>query len=115
MSFWKFLDRRVDEQIQEAMDRGEFENLPGKGKPLNLEEDAHVAPELRMAYRILKRAGIPPEEVILAKGAAGLREKLLSDASLTEEEKTQIRRKIALLDMEYNMRVERFRKQYSGY
>ena len=114
MSFWKFLDKRVDDQIQEAMSRGEFDNLPGKGQPLNLEEDAHVAPELRMAYRMLKRAGIPPEEVLLAKGVAGLREKIL-DPSLTDEERTQIRRKIALMDVEYSLRVERFRKQFSGY
>ncbi len=30
----------IEEQIQEAVARGEFDNLPGTGKPLNLEDDA---------------------------------------------------------------------------
>ncbi|MFC3041747.1 DUF1992 domain-containing protein [Virgibacillus xinjiangensis] len=48
----------VEERIKKAMDQGEFDNLPGKGKPLNLEEDLQgLSPELRMGYRILKNAG----------------------------------------------------------
>jgi hypothetical protein len=115
MSVFKFLYKRVEEQIQEAMEKGEFDNLPGKGKPLNLEEDQHIAPELRMAYRMLKNANIPPEEVMLAKGVQGLREQLLADPDMSPREKLEIRRKIALMDVELQMKIERFRKQYGGY
>jgi len=65
--------KRVEDLINEAIANGEFDNLKGKGKPLDLEEDQHIPPELRMAYRMLKRAGIPPEEVMLARNANGLR------------------------------------------
>ena len=114
MSIFKFMQRRVEEQIQESMDRGEFDNLPGKGKPLNLEEDQHVAPELRMAYRILKNANIPPEEVLLARGVNSLREQLLNDPDMPPEKKIEIRRKIALMDLELQMKIEQFRKSYCG-
>ena len=44
----------VDKQIREAEERGEFDNLPGRGKPLRLEEwDA----EWGIAYHVLKQAG----------------------------------------------------------
>ena len=57
----------VERRIMEAMDRGEFDNLPGKGQPQQLDDDAGVPPELRMAYKILKNSGCPPPEVQLKK------------------------------------------------
>ena len=49
--------RNIDEQIRQAMQRGDFDDLPGKGKPLDLGENPHVDPGWRMAYRILKENG----------------------------------------------------------
>ena len=52
----------AEKRIQEAMSQGQFDNLPGKGKPLEFEDDSMVPEDLRMAYKILKNAGfIPPE------------------------------------------------------
>mgnify|MGYP000940652764 CR=1 FL=1 len=52
----------VEEKIKEAVNKGEFDNLPGKGKPLNLTEDMPgLSPELRMAYKVLKNAGFLSE------------------------------------------------------
>ncbi len=52
----------VEQKILEAQERGEFDNLPGHGKPLVLEDDSHIPEELRIAYRILKNADcLPPE------------------------------------------------------
>ena len=81
MSFQK----NVDQEIEEAIARGEFDNLPGKGKPLDL--DAHFAtPEdLRMGYSILKSADILPEEMELLKQIEGLKKSL--DSSTTEIER----------------------------
>lgn len=53
----------AEQRIIEAQERGEFDDLPGAGAPLELEDLSHVAPELRMAYKILKNAGCVPEEV----------------------------------------------------
>ncbi|MFC2947430.1 DnaJ family domain-containing protein [Virgibacillus sediminis] len=53
----------VEERIKKAMDEGEFDDLPGKGKPLDLKEDLQgLSPELRMGYKILKNAGYIDEE-----------------------------------------------------
>ena len=62
------LDNIVEARISEAAERGDFDDLPGAGQPLALEPDEpFVAPELRMAYRILKNAGFVPEEVRLRR------------------------------------------------
>ena len=51
------IPRNIDEQIRQAMQRGEFDDLPGKGKPLDLSENPHEDPGWRIAYRILKENG----------------------------------------------------------
>ena len=53
----------AEQRIREAQARGEFDGLPGQGQPLELEDLTNVAPELRMAYKILKNAGLVPEEL----------------------------------------------------
>ena len=57
------LDPLVEARIERALERGELTDLPGQGRPLSLEDDTCVAPELRLAYRILKNAGYVPEEI----------------------------------------------------
>lgn len=47
----------AEQRIREAMERGDFDDLPGKGRPLNLDEDANVPDELKMAYKLLKNGG----------------------------------------------------------
>ena len=49
--------RNIDEQIRQAVQRGEFDNLPGKGKPLDLSHNPHEDPSWRTTYRILKENG----------------------------------------------------------
>lgn len=56
------IDQWVEKHIKEAQENGEFDNLPGSGLPLILDDDSGVPEELRTAYRILKNAGyLPPE------------------------------------------------------
>lgn len=57
----------AEQKIREAIRNGEFDNLPGKGKPLSLEDLSHIPEELRASYIILKNAGILPEEMQLEK------------------------------------------------
>ena len=61
------LDALVEARIERAIGRGELNDLPGQGRPLSLDDDACVAPEIRLAYRILKNAGFVPEEVELRR------------------------------------------------
>lgn len=57
------LDAHIDRKIEDARRRGEFDNLPGTGQPLDLDEDLSVPPEVRMANRILKNSGFVPAEL----------------------------------------------------
>ncbi|GGJ96122.1 DUF1992 domain-containing protein [Lentibacillus kapialis] len=53
----------VEEKIRESIENGDFDNLPGKGKKLNVRDELPgLSPELNQAYKILKNAGFVPEE-----------------------------------------------------
>src|SRR5579859_4881248 len=56
----------IEEQIQEAVARGEFNNLAGTGKPLNLEDNSQAG-DKTSAYRLLKQNGYAPPEIELLK------------------------------------------------
>ena len=64
MNFWEKL---AEERIQQAAREGAFENLPGQCQPLALEEDSHINPELRLAYKALSMAGYVAPEVELRR------------------------------------------------
>ncbi|MGB9301178.1 MAG: DUF1992 domain-containing protein [Anaerolineae bacterium] len=51
----------VEGKIREARDKGLFDDLAGKGRPLNLSTNPSVKPEWETAYRILKTSGFAPE------------------------------------------------------
>ena len=56
------LDALAERRIREALERGEFDDLPGAGKPLALDDEPLVPEDLRAAYRVLRNAGfVPPE------------------------------------------------------
>ena len=78
------VDQIVERKIAEAVERGDFDALPGAGRPLEIEEDLLVPAELRVAYRLLKNAGYVPDEV---KVFAEIRsaEQLLMKAGNDEE------------------------------
>ncbi|TAK00010.1 DUF1992 domain-containing protein, partial [bacterium] len=62
---WSFFHRIVEEKIVEAQRSGAFDNLPGKGKPLELEDLSWMPEDLRVAYHVLKNAHVLPPEVEL--------------------------------------------------
>jgi hypothetical protein len=64
---WSYFTRIVEERIREAQQKGAFDNLPGKGKPLELEDLSAVPEDLRMSYHILKNAHVLPPEAELQK------------------------------------------------
>lgn len=66
------LDAIAEQRILRARDAGEFDALPGAGKPLEMDDDSMVPEQLRVAYRILKNAGFVPPEVEALKEAASL-------------------------------------------
>ena len=57
------LDAIAEERIRNAQAEGVFNNLPGEGSPLALDDDPLIPEELRAAYRVLKNSGFVPAEV----------------------------------------------------
>jgi DnaJ family protein C protein 28 len=54
-------DRIIEEKIREAQAEGKFNNLPGAGRPLNLDDDPFEDPEWAAANRLLKNSGFRPD------------------------------------------------------
>jgi DnaJ family protein C protein 28 len=50
----------IDRLIRESMERGEFDDLPGSGEPIDLAENPYEKPELRSVHRLLRNAGFAP-------------------------------------------------------
>jgi hypothetical protein len=61
--FWRI----AEERILDAQRAGVFDDLPGKGKPLQLEDLSWVPEDLRVGYHILKNAHVLPPEAELMK------------------------------------------------
>jgi hypothetical protein len=59
--------RIAEQRILEAQRAGAFDNLPGKGKPLELEDLSWVPDDLRIGYLVLKNANVLPPEAELLK------------------------------------------------
>ena len=85
----------IERRIREAQASGEFDDLPGQGQPLELDDAALVPAEMRMAYRLLKNAGYVPEEVAIRREIASL-EQLAVRAEIAEGQDEAIDRAAAL-------------------
>jgi DnaJ family protein C protein 28 len=57
LKHWESL---IDKKIREAMEQGEFDNLAGKGEPIDLSENPFEDPDWRTAHRLLRNAGFAP-------------------------------------------------------
>jgi len=97
-------DRIVEALIKEAMERGEFDNLPGKGKPIDLTEYFETPEEVRVAYSVLKNAGMTSREVDLLNEIAELKQALA--AMLDEKKKREIEKQIREKQLEFSLLME---------
>ena len=90
-------DGIAERRILDAIDAGEFDNLPGAGRRLVLDDDALVPEGLRAAYRVMKNAGVVPEEVGLRRRIGELEAHI---ASLPKgESRSRAERRLAVLQM----------------
>lgn len=95
----------IEQIIQDAIARGEFENLPGAGKPIDLSAYFDTPEEIRVAYSILKSADILPQEAELLKEITALK-----DAVDAEQSATKKKRLLKALDdkrLAFNLLMER--------
>jgi Domain of unknown function (DUF1992) len=97
--------RLADSKIRKAMESGEFDRLPGRGRPLPPDEFAHVAAELRMGFRVLRNSDCLPPELEARKEVARLGS--LLDAAADPEERRSLSRLRADAELRYQLMRER--------
>jgi hypothetical protein len=102
MSFEKI----VESKIKQAMADGEFDDLPN-GKKIDLSEYFNTPEDIRLAYSMMKTAGIVPEEVELHNEIVVLKERVSETSDNHEGEK--LRKILNDRLLKYNLIVERFK------
>ncbi len=90
----------VETKIKNAQKKGEFDNLPGKGKPLEFEE-IKGPEELKLAHKVLKNAGFLPPEIELKK-QIGQVEDLLETIEYDSPERGRIQKRLNYLFTKLN-------------
>lgn len=99
----------AEAKIQEAIAQGQLKNLPGKGKPVVMDNMAFVPAEERLAFHIMKNANIQPVEVSLAKEMEKLRQSIKECKD--ENEKGQLENKLKEMNLRYNIMMEKRRSR----
>lgn len=91
----KAFESLAEQRIGEALARGELDDLPGAGQPLALDDDSMVPEDLRMAYRVLRNAGVAPPGVALRADLGRLMEETFS--ATDDAAREQAARRLAVL------------------
>ena len=102
-------DKIVETLIREAQARGEFDNLPGKGKPIDLTEYFNSPEDVRVAQAMLKNAGMVPVEIELLQDIAALKETLAVTSDGPEKDK--VRKSLKEKQLEFNLLLERRKRK----
>ncbi len=106
MSFHKI----VEEKIQEAINKGEFDNLEGAGKPIDLTVYFNTPSEFRAGYSLLKSNKFVPEEVEIMRDIGELKEKIKICAK-AEEELDKLKKTLNEKQLNLSILIERNRRR----
>lgn len=99
------LSRVIERMIQQAVERGEFSNLPGEGKPLKLESfDPLVSKEQVIINRMLNSSDLIPIEVVILKEIEDIKQKLKD--SKIKSEQNALETKLRELELTYDIQME---------
>jgi hypothetical protein len=101
MSLGKF----IEEQIRTAIEAGEFDNLEGAGKPLDLDSYFNTPEDLRMGYSVLKSSKFVPEEVERLRELGELKEKIKTCHD--ENEKSKLNKILQEKQLAFALLMER--------
>src|SRR5437879_11390794 len=99
------LDKFIDEQIRRAIEAGEFDDLPGRGKPIDLRSYFETPEELRAAYSILKSNSFAPQEVEVLKEIDALKKQL--EGSTDEAQRDKLRKEIRDKKLAFDLLIEK--------
>ncbi|MDN0107396.1 DUF1992 domain-containing protein [Yersinia rochesterensis] len=92
------VDEWAERHIINAQENGELDNLSGNGKPLLLDDDLLVPPELRAGYRLLKNAGYLPPELQDRQEALTITD-LLSRLDKQHQDYPNLHKRLVLLEL----------------
>ena len=106
------IEKAVEAIIREAQERGDFDNLKGKGQPIDLNAYFETPEDLRLAYSALKNAGVVSAEVELLQEIAALKERLT--ITYEESQRSRIKKLIQDKQMQFNIMMERQKKHRKG-
>jgi hypothetical protein len=101
-------EKLAEQKIREAIEAGEFDNLPNAGSPIDLDEYFSMPAHLRMAYSVLKSANCLPEEVELMKEVDALEARLSSEQN--DAERARMTQKLRDTRLRLAILLERLRK-----
>jgi hypothetical protein len=102
-------NRIAENRIREALAEGKFDNLPGAGERIDLEEYFSAPEDLRMAYSILKSANCAPAEVELLNEIARVKDALARAED--EASRLSLRQTLANRQTELAVLLERRTRQ----
>lgn len=105
----KHIYSNVEARIRDAIERGDFDDLPGKGKPLDLSEWEKTPPHLRMSYSILRNAGYSPRELHTRAEIAELKAMLQSEPD--NERRQRLLNRLNALAITDSMQMEKLLKK----
>jgi hypothetical protein len=106
------LAKIAEQKIREAMERGEFDNLPFHGVRVVPEDLSGVPEDLRMGYKVMKNAGVLPQEMQLKKEMVSLQQ--LLDACEDDEKKKPLQKQLNAKAIRFNVLMEK-RSKGSAY
>lgn len=98
----------AEARIQEAIESGEFRDLAGKGRPLDLEAYFAAPASLRAGFGLLKSAGVVPPEVEAMRIVAVLREQIA--VTTDETQKAALRAELQARETELVIGLERMKR-----
>ncbi|AOY78487.1 hypothetical protein BJL90_20640 [Clostridium formicaceticum] len=99
----------AEAKIREAIEKGALDNLPGKGKPLKLEDLSRIPEEFRAGYILLKNGGYIPEEMALQNKIFHYRQ--LIDQCCDVSEKETLKKELSYLNLKHSLLMEKRKRQ----
>ncbi|GAY76928.1 DnaJ family domain-containing protein [Sporolactobacillus inulinus] len=106
------IESMAEEKIQEGLKQGAFDHLPGKGKPLVLDDLSAVPKELRAGYTLLKNAGMLPEELQIRKEMVTLSD--LLKCCEDEKERARLTQELRYKRLKFNQLMEKRTLRHSS-
>lgn len=100
----------IEEMIREAMERGDFDNLKGKGKPLDLDSYFSAPEDIRMAFSILRSNEFVPEEVDMLREIDDLKNRLSTCEN--EAEKAKLTRELQQKQLGLTIALEKYKRKH---